>query len=218
MTITQDSPTTYTIGGLAALTGGDGNYTLTVSAAGVSDFFGDVGTRLPVHLLGDGHRRARGRQRRRRQSRPSGTRPWTPSTSSSPSRSSRPRSTTSALSLTLNGGPEPDHAPASPSPRSTPTTYSIGGLGRPDRRRRQLRPDGERRRAGRRLGQLGRRLPLGNLDDEHGRPDRRVAPDLHPVAAQHRRPHDRRDFLRARSSRPRSPTRTSRIPRRAGRT
>ena len=44
MTITQDSPTTFTIGGLSALTGGDGNYTLTVSAAGISDFFGDVGT------------------------------------------------------------------------------------------------------------------------------------------------------------------------------
>ncbi|MFI5458474.1 MAG: SdrD B-like domain-containing protein [Isosphaerales bacterium] len=44
VTITQDSPTTYTIGGLSALTASDGNYTLTVSATGVSDFFGDVGT------------------------------------------------------------------------------------------------------------------------------------------------------------------------------
>ena len=44
VTITQDSPTTFTIGGLSAITGGDGNYTLTISAAGVSDFFGDIGT------------------------------------------------------------------------------------------------------------------------------------------------------------------------------
>ena len=47
VTITQDSPTTYTIGGiggLSALTGDDGNYTLTVSASGISDFFGDVGS------------------------------------------------------------------------------------------------------------------------------------------------------------------------------
>ncbi len=43
-TITQDSPTTFTIGGLSALTAGDGNYTLTVDATGVSDFFGDVAT------------------------------------------------------------------------------------------------------------------------------------------------------------------------------
>ncbi|MGO9517760.1 MAG: hypothetical protein ACLPND_12005, partial [Candidatus Korobacteraceae bacterium] len=44
VTITQDSPTTFTIGGLSALTGSDGNYTLTVSASGISDFFGDVGS------------------------------------------------------------------------------------------------------------------------------------------------------------------------------
>ena len=44
MTITQDSPTTFTIGGLSAITGDDGNYTLTVDATGISDFFGDVGT------------------------------------------------------------------------------------------------------------------------------------------------------------------------------
>ncbi len=42
VTITQDSPTTFTIGGLSALTAGDGNYTLTVDATGISDFFGDV--------------------------------------------------------------------------------------------------------------------------------------------------------------------------------
>ena len=34
VTITQDSPMTYTIGGLSALTADDGNYTLTVSATG----------------------------------------------------------------------------------------------------------------------------------------------------------------------------------------
>jgi len=44
VTITQDSPTTFTIGGLSALTATDGNYTLTVSATGVSDLFGDAGT------------------------------------------------------------------------------------------------------------------------------------------------------------------------------
>ena len=44
VTITQDSPTTFTIGGLSALTAADGNYTLTVSATGISDFFGDAGT------------------------------------------------------------------------------------------------------------------------------------------------------------------------------
>jgi hypothetical protein len=44
VTVTQDSPATFTIGGLAALTAGDGNYTLSISAAGVSDFFGDIGT------------------------------------------------------------------------------------------------------------------------------------------------------------------------------
>ena len=44
VTITQDSATTFTIGGLAALTAASGNYDLTVSASGVSDFFGDVGS------------------------------------------------------------------------------------------------------------------------------------------------------------------------------
>ena len=44
VTITQDSPTTFTIGGLSALTADDGNYTLAVDATGISDFFGDVGT------------------------------------------------------------------------------------------------------------------------------------------------------------------------------
>jgi RHS repeat-associated protein len=44
VTITQDSPTTFTIGGLTPITGGDGNYLLIVSAAGVSDFFGDIGS------------------------------------------------------------------------------------------------------------------------------------------------------------------------------
>jgi RHS repeat-associated protein len=44
VTITQDSPTTFTIGGLSSHTTGDGNYTFTVSAAGITDFFGDEGT------------------------------------------------------------------------------------------------------------------------------------------------------------------------------
>jgi RHS repeat-associated protein len=44
VTITQNSPTTFTIGGLSALTANDGNYALTVNATGISDFFGDTGT------------------------------------------------------------------------------------------------------------------------------------------------------------------------------
>ncbi len=44
VTITQNSPTTFTIGGLTGITGDYGNFTLTVNAAGISDFFGDVGT------------------------------------------------------------------------------------------------------------------------------------------------------------------------------
>ncbi len=44
VTITQDSPTTFTIGGLLDLTGDYGNYTMTVDATGISDFFGDIGT------------------------------------------------------------------------------------------------------------------------------------------------------------------------------
>ena len=44
VTITQVSPTQFSIGGLTAITAGDGNYTLAVSAVGVNDFFGDVGT------------------------------------------------------------------------------------------------------------------------------------------------------------------------------
>ena len=44
VTVTQDSPTKFTIGGLSALTAADGNYTLTVSATDLSDFFGDAGT------------------------------------------------------------------------------------------------------------------------------------------------------------------------------
>ena len=44
VTITQDSPTTFTIGGLADITDDYGNYTLAVDATGISDFFGDVGT------------------------------------------------------------------------------------------------------------------------------------------------------------------------------
>jgi hypothetical protein len=44
VTLTRDSSTTFTIGGLSSLTSDDGNYTLTVNAAGINDFFGDVGT------------------------------------------------------------------------------------------------------------------------------------------------------------------------------
>ena len=44
VTIIQDTPATFTIGGLAALTGDDGNYTLSVDANGISDLFGDAGT------------------------------------------------------------------------------------------------------------------------------------------------------------------------------
>ena len=44
VTITQDSPTTFTIGGLSTLTTTNGNYALTVNAASVKDFFNDTGT------------------------------------------------------------------------------------------------------------------------------------------------------------------------------
>ncbi|HWE97612.1 MAG TPA: CARDB domain-containing protein [Tepidisphaeraceae bacterium] len=43
VSITQDSTTTFTINGLTPLTGSAGNYSMTVSAVGVSDFFGDAG-------------------------------------------------------------------------------------------------------------------------------------------------------------------------------
>jgi hypothetical protein len=61
VTIAQDSPTTFTIDGLTA---GDGIYTLTVDATGISDFFGDVGSGSPVHVLGHWDERAGGRERR----------------------------------------------------------------------------------------------------------------------------------------------------------
>ena len=45
MTITQDSPTTFTIGGLVGRSpAATATTRLTVNATGVSDFFGDVGT------------------------------------------------------------------------------------------------------------------------------------------------------------------------------
>jgi len=44
VTIAKLSPTTYSIGGLSTLTASNGNYVLTVSAAGVNDGFGDVGS------------------------------------------------------------------------------------------------------------------------------------------------------------------------------
>ncbi|MDB5330318.1 MAG: hypothetical protein JWP03_1469, partial [Phycisphaerales bacterium] len=43
VSITQGSATTFTIHNLAPLTGNPGNYSMTVSAGGVSDFFGDTG-------------------------------------------------------------------------------------------------------------------------------------------------------------------------------
>jgi hypothetical protein len=43
VTVTQTSPTTFTIGNLSGLTAANGNYELTVSASGVNDLFGDVG-------------------------------------------------------------------------------------------------------------------------------------------------------------------------------
>ncbi|HVC98811.1 MAG TPA: Ig-like domain-containing protein, partial [Pirellulales bacterium] len=44
VTITEDSPTTFTIGGLSRLTTAEGNYVFSVDASTVSDPFGDVGT------------------------------------------------------------------------------------------------------------------------------------------------------------------------------
>jgi hypothetical protein len=44
VTITHVSGTEFTIGGLSGITAADGNYTLTVNATGVSDYFGDVGS------------------------------------------------------------------------------------------------------------------------------------------------------------------------------
>jgi hypothetical protein len=44
VTISQTSQTLFTIGNLASLTGASGNYVLTVSAAGIQDPYGDVGS------------------------------------------------------------------------------------------------------------------------------------------------------------------------------
>ncbi|HSH14551.1 MAG TPA: hypothetical protein VLD18_00860, partial [Verrucomicrobiae bacterium] len=44
VTITQTATNRFSIGGLAALTGTDGNYELTVNAAGIEDFGGNTGT------------------------------------------------------------------------------------------------------------------------------------------------------------------------------
>jgi len=44
VTITQTAPDQFTIGNLAGLTAANGNYVLSVTAAGVSDFFGDTGS------------------------------------------------------------------------------------------------------------------------------------------------------------------------------
>ncbi len=157
MTITQDSPTTFTIGGLSALTAGDGNYTLTVNATGISDFFGDVGsgslstswatgTDVPVVVsVGAGNPALRNT--------PVDTVDVVLSEPIVPASFDY-----QALSLTLNGGPNLITSGV------TVTEVNSDDLQHrrprlPDRRRRRLRPDGERRRAGRRLGQLGRRLP-----------------------------------------------------------
>ena len=42
--IVQNSPDQFTIGNLAGLTTASGNYVLSVTAAGVSDYFGDIGS------------------------------------------------------------------------------------------------------------------------------------------------------------------------------
>jgi len=129
VTITPDSPTTFTIGGLAPITGADGNYTLSVDPTDVSDFFGDVGnsagaastewatgTNVPVVVsVGAGN----------------------PALRNTPVDSvdvvlSEPIESSSfdyqALSLTLNGGPNLI-TPGVTVTQVNPTTYSIGGLG-----------------------------------------------------------------------------------------
>ena len=126
VTIAQDSPTTFTIGGLAPLTGGDGNYTLTVNATGISDFFNDAGsgslstswatgTDVPVVVsVGAGD----------------------PTLRNTPVDSvdvvlSEPIVPGSfdyqAISLTLNGGPNLITSGVTVT-EVNPTTYSIGGL------------------------------------------------------------------------------------------
>ncbi|MGO8897662.1 MAG: beta strand repeat-containing protein [Isosphaeraceae bacterium] len=127
VTITQDSPTTYTIGGLSALTTDDGNYSLTVSATGISDFFGDAGsgslstswatgTDVPVVVsVGAGN----------------------PTLRNTPVDTvdvvlSEPIVAGSfdyqAISLTLDGGPNLITSGVTVT-EINPTTYSIGGLG-----------------------------------------------------------------------------------------
>ena len=54
MTIALVSGSTYQISGLAPLTAADGDYELIVSAAGVEDSLGDVGTGSVTHLLDHG--------------------------------------------------------------------------------------------------------------------------------------------------------------------
>ena len=126
VTITQDSPTTFTIGGLSALTAGDGNYTLTVSATGVSDFFGDVGsgslstswatgTDVPVIVsVGAGNPTLRNT--------PVDTLDVVLSEPIVPSSFDY-----QALSLTLNGGPNLITSGVTVT-EIDPTTYQIGGL------------------------------------------------------------------------------------------
>jgi RHS repeat-associated protein len=127
VTIAQDSPTTYTIGGLSALTAGDGNYTLTVDATGISDFFGDVGsgsqstswatgTDVPVIVsVGAGNPTLRNT--------PVDTvdvvlsEPIVPGSFDD-----------QALSLTLDGGPNLITSGVTVT-EIDPTTYQIGGLG-----------------------------------------------------------------------------------------
>ena len=127
VTITQDSPTTFTIGGLSALTSDDGNYTFTADATGISDFWDDVGsgslsaswatgTDVPVVVsVGAGSSALRN----------------TPVDSVDVvlSEPINPASFTyQSLSLTLDGGTANLITSGVTVTKVTPTTYTIGGL------------------------------------------------------------------------------------------
>ena len=128
VTITQDSPTTFIIGGLSSITGDDGNYTFSVDDTGISDFWGDVGTaagslsttwatgtNVPVVVsVGQGNPALRN----------------TPVDSVDVVLSEPINPATfnyQALSLTVNGGPNLITSGVTVT-EITPTTYSIGGL------------------------------------------------------------------------------------------